>query len=171
MQQNKKPVSAFDMVHLSTTQIGGLKKEIKELEQMWKEDRQRARPKITDEAEFQKVIKDKKKLLVDHAPQPFQSEAQKNKAYAASKKLAEFISNQMPPKRAFFQMHPKETDKWGNPVMPDHTEKQEFDRTVRQQMRFQTNPKIQRAVHLYKNIMRRLDPMNPSIANIERLRK
>lgn len=167
----KKPKSTFDIVHMTNDQINHVKKDIAELEQMLKADRASRRPKIADEAEFRRDIETKKQLLKDHSPQPFESDGQKNKAYAAANKLREFISNQMPTARDYYQNYPKAVDRYGNPISPDHRAKTSFERAVNQQVKFQTNPKILRAVHLYKNIMRRLDPADPTITNIELLRR
>lgn len=156
---------------MTTEQINQTKKDIADLENMLKADRSSRHPKITDEVEFLKDVKEKKQLLKDHAPQPFESDGQKNKAYEAAKKLRAFISAQMPSRRDYYQNYPREVDRYGNPISPDHNAKMAFDRAVRQQMKFQTHPKILRAVHLYKNIMRRIDPADPTITNIELLRR
>jgi len=166
-----KPKSEFDTVHCTPDQIRELKKDIAETERMLKEDSQRRTPKISDPAEVMKEVRKKKQILVDHEPKPFKSTAQQNQAYAATKKLAKFISDNMPPKRDYYRMYPKQKDRHGNPINPDHMDQGDFDRAVNWQIKFQTDPNMQKAVRLYKHLMRRLDPSDPTITNIERLRR
>ena len=65
----------------------------------------------------------------------------------------------MPKTKDYYQRYPKDGNSY------------DFDRTVRQQIAFQTDKNIKNAVKEYKNIMRRLDPQDPTISNIELLRK
>jgi hypothetical protein len=149
----------LDLVHLSVDQIRGIKQDIKELENMLKADKASGRPKIQNEAEFVAEIKKKKKLLKDHSPKELRGQ-NKNKAYARAKELREIIADAMPKKRDYYQRYPK-----GGDMTHD------FDRTVRQQMAFQKDKKLKQAVQEYKHIMRRLEPDDPTISNIELLRR
>ena len=58
-----------------------------------------------------------------------------------------------------------------NSVFPDHNEKRDFERAVEQQVAFQSNPRMQKAITIYKNLMARIDPSDPTVRNIEMLRR
>ena len=168
---NDKPKSAFDIVHMTPAQVKEVKRDVADLKKMLREDQQRRSPKIIDRMEFAEDIRRKEKMIADHSPRDFRSKAEENKAFAYAKKLGDWISNQMPSTRAYYQEQPKEKDRYGNPIIPDHNEKQAFEKTVEQQMHFQTDKRCIEAVNRYKNIMRRLDPLDPTITNIELLRR
>ena len=96
----------------------------------------------------------------EHKPRRLRGQ-KANKAYAEAKRLKKIIQGAMPSRKAYFKPYPKSSD--GHDF--------DFERTVAQQVAFQTDPKIKKAVQHYKNIMRRLDPSDPTISNIELLRK
>jgi len=102
-------------------------------------------------------IKKKKAILEDHTPKKFIGQTG-NKALARAKDLAIKIKAELPGKKDYFMPYPKDESS------------QDFERVVRQQVRFMTDPKIQGMVREYKHLLRRIDPSDPSIANIERLR-
>ena len=119
------------------------------------------RNKISDRAEIEKQISTKKKLLKDHSPRKLKGQ-KANRAYEEAKKLADFIREQMPSRKDYFRPYSKASD--------DHNRQSDFEKAVVQQMAFQKNAKVQQAIIKYKNIMRRLDPSDPTISNIENLR-
>jgi len=166
-----KHKSEIDIVHLSQREIREIKSDVAALKKMLANDKQSRQPKITDETEFVKDIKRKEKLLTDHSPRPFKSKVNENKAYEWTKRAEKWLSEQMPTSRDYYQSYPKEMDRYGNPIPPDHNQKQAFERAVTQQMRFQSNKKVQGVVQAYKHIMRRLEPSNPEVTNIEALRR
>lgn len=158
--ENKK--SALDLVHITPARINELKQEINSLEKMLKDDRASGRPKIQDEVEFKDQIKKRQKELEEHRPKKFEGQ-QANKAYELAKKLKAYLQKKMPSKRLYFQKQIKDSD--------SHNKYQDFEAAVQQQIAFQTDPKIQKAVRAYKHIMARLDPEDPRIRNIEMLRR
>lgn len=154
--------SEFDIVHMTEAQCREVKADIESMERMLNDPRPWVRSKITDEEEIKKNIRSKMKLLQDHSPQKLKGQ-KANSAYAEAKKLADFIRDKMPSRKDYYRPYAKDSD--------NHNRQADFERAVAQQVEFQTNPDIQRAVIRYKNIMRRLEPENPTISNIERLRQ
>jgi len=148
----------LDLVHVTVDQIREIKSEIRQMENMLKADIASGRPKIQDRNEFIGEINKKKKVLKDHTPKPFRGR-KKNEAYTRAKKLKKFIQSAMPSKKAYYQPYPKDGSSY------------DFEAVVKQQMDFQTNKKTQDAVQEYKHLMRRIDPQDPTITNIELLRK
>ncbi len=158
----------MNLAHITPARAKELKSEVNHLEKMLNSevgDRH-----IGDKAEFQTEIRKKKAELRDFSPRPYKG-ALANKRYAQAKKLKEIIQKAMPSNRDYFRHYPKEKDKDGNSIVPEHNTKQDFDRAVEQQVFFQTNPKIQQAVRYYKHIMAKIDPNDPSVRNIETLRR
>jgi len=148
----------LDLVHLSADNIRGIKNDIKELENMLSADIASGSPKIQNRAEFTREITEKKKILKDHTPKELRG-ANKNKAYKRVKELKKIISDAMPPSKEYYQPYPKAGSSY------------DFERVVNQQMAFQTDKKMQSMVQEYKHLCRRLDPSDPTITNIELLRK
>ena len=157
----KKAASEFDKILLTKEQVAEVKKRIQDAEKLLKDDRPWVRNKITDEAEIRKEIDRDKKLIENHSPKRLRG-AKQNKAYKEAQVLAEKIKEAMPRVGEYYQRSPKDSD--------GHTKKSEFDKVVRQQMKFQTDPRIKQMIIRYKNIMRRIDPDDPTISNIEALR-
>jgi len=148
----------LDLVHITVDQIKEIKSDITSMENMLKADIASGRPKIQDKVEFIGEINKKKKILKDHTPKAFRGK-KKNEAYTRAKKLKKIIQDAMPSKKAYYQPYPKDGSSF------------DFERVVKQQMDFQNNKKMQAAVQEYKHLMRRIDPSDPSITNIELLRK
>lgn len=157
-----KKKTEYDIVHMTEAQCSEVKQEIASMEAMLNDPRDWVRNKITDEAEVRGQIASKKKLLEKHVPRKLRG-AKANRAYAEAKKLAEFIKDQMPTRKDYYRPYAKNSD--------DHNKQADFERAVTQQMEFQKNAKVQEAVIRYKNIMRRLDPKDPTVSNIENLRE
>ena len=157
----KKKAGEFDKILMTKEQVAEAKKRISDAEKLLKDDRAWVRSKITDEAEIRKEIAKDQKLIADHSPRKLRGE-KSNKAYKEAKLLAEKIKKAMPRVSEYYQRQPKDSD--------GHSKVSDFDRAVRQQMEFQTNPEIKQAIIRYKNIMRRIDPDHPTITNIEALR-
>lgn len=153
---------SLDIALLSPARVSELKQEIKHLEGMYRADQTSGNPKIGDKNEFFKDVNKKKKELKEFAPKEFKGEV-RNKAYKELKKLKKFIQNQMPNSKMYFQKQIKDSD--------GHSKYQDFEGAVRQQMHFQQDPTCIKAVRRYKNIAARLDSSDPTIKNIELLRK
>lgn len=158
----RKKKTEYDIVHMTEAQCKEVKEDIENMEAMLNDPRDWVRNKITDEAEVRGQIAKKKKLLAEHVPRKLRGQ-KANKAYAEAKKLAGYIREQMPSRKDYFRPYAKNSD--------DHNRQADFEKAVAQQMAFQTNPEVQRAIIRYKNIMRRIDPKDPTISNIEKLRQ
>ena len=145
-----------------------LESEINDMEKMLKSpvgDRH-----IGDKAEFMGEVRKRKDELRAFAPRELKG-AKANEAYAIAKRLRSYIQKGMPSSRDYFRRYPKEKDKDGNVIIPDHNEKRDFERAVEQQVAFQSNPRMQKAITIYKNLMARIDPSDPTVRNIEMLRR
>ena len=153
----KKKQNEFDLSFITPAQAAKTKQEIESLETMLKADQASRKPKIQDVGEVMQNIKRKKTMLENHTPKKFRGQTS-NAAWSRAKDLAEKIKKEMPGKKEYYMRYPKEESS------------QDFERVVNQQVRFQTDPKIQSMVREYKHLLRRIDPSDPSIANIERLR-
>jgi len=150
-------MAKIDLAMATPAQVADMKQEINHLERMLESDKQRRSPKIQDEAEFNVELDRKRKILENHTPKPFRGK-NKDKAAKRVKELDSFIQDHMPKSRDYFQKQPTGCSN-------------DFERTVEQQIAFQTNPKIQKAVAERKFLIARLEPNDPSLRNIERLRK
>jgi len=157
-RKRKAIVQPQDLVYLSESQIKDIKSDISALKRMLEEDKQRVQKKITDPARVQKEIRDKKKLLEVHSPVRFKG-TEANKAYKELKEIGEKIKGAMLPTREYNQMYPDGTNK-----------ELDFERAVQQQIKFQTDPLLTRLQNRFQYLARRLDPDDPMMPNIERLR-
>jgi hypothetical protein len=155
----KKKDGEVDLQYLKPAQVAKIEQEIDSLETMLKNDQSGyyGRPKISDVGEFMKQIKTKKDLLAKHVPTKLRGQAS-NKAYAMVKELAEKIKKELPSKHNYYMPYPKGESSF------------DFERVVQQQVRFQTDKNIQSMVREYKRLAARLDPSDPTIRDIERLR-
>lgn len=155
----KAKKNELDLVHLTPNQVQDMKRDIDQLEKMLRSDRASGRPKIQDEGEFRSVIDKKKKILADHAPKKFRGE-KANRMLKLARELETKITDAMPKTREYYQRYPKGAQ-----------EDFDFERTVQQQMAFMRNKELQGDIRAYKHIMRRIDPDDPTLTNIERLRR
>jgi len=124
---------------------------------MYKADQLSGRPKIQDGAEFHGEINKKKKVLEDHKPKKLRGQ-KANRAYKEADRLKAIIQDHMITRKQQESKYPKGFD-------------HDFERAVEQQMKFQTDSELKQSIMRYKNIMRRLDPSDPTITNIELLRR
>ena len=145
----------LDLVHVSPAQISEMKADINSAERMLKADIASGRPKIQDKAEFKAEVAKKQKILDVHAPKKFRGE-NANKQLKRAQDLKQRIIEAMPKSREYYQQYPK-----GDGSNLD------FERAVKQQIFFQTDKQVQENVRHYKHIMRRIDPDDPTITNIE----
>lgn len=152
----------IDLVHLSNAQIAEIKSEINGLEAMLSHPDDHIRNKITDPEGVKKLIRKRQELLKVHTPKKLTGKSA-NKAYERAKELKEKIAEAMPTRGQYYQREPRPGD--------GHGKHRDFEEAVKQQMAFQTNPGLNAAVLEYKSIMRQLDPSDPTIANIENLRR
>ena len=152
--QNKKKI---DLSMVTPMQAADMKAEITHLERMLESEKRSRSPKIQDVAEFNVELDRKRKILANHTPKPFRGK-NKDKAAKRIKELDSFIQVHMPKARDYYRKQPTGCNN-------------DFERTVNQQIAFQTNPKIQKAVAERKNLIARLEPQDPTLRNIERLRR
>jgi hypothetical protein len=151
-------MAKIDLTLATPQQIKEIGAEINHLEKMLEADKRSRSPKIQDEAEFRANIAAKKKLIEQHSPKPLKGKS-KDVAAKRIKELDSFISDQMPKRKDYFQGYPK------------NGADNDFERAVQQQVAFQTNPKIQKAINERKLLLGRLEPHDPYIRNIENLRR
>ena len=154
----KKPENS---IFATPERIKEVQGEIRELEIMLTEDSHRGQPKISDVDGVKAEIIKKQQYIERHAPAKFRG-ANANRAYKRAKELERIIKENMPKSSLYGQQYPKGAD--------SHLKQQKFDEAVRQQMHFQSDPKLKQAQLEYKHLMARLDPGDPTVRNIERLR-
>ena len=157
------PKSTFDLVYASPALIRETKAEIAELEKMLREDKAGiyGKPKIHDLAEFNKVLKQKHDIINNHSPIKLKGQ-KANQAYNRVKELAEKIKAKLPPKSDMHPVYPRSKDPVGREF--------DFERAVNRQMAFQTDPVLKSMIREYQATMASLDPDDPTVRNIERLR-
>ena len=153
----KKKQNEYDTAFITPAYAAKIKQEIEGLENMLKADQSSKNPKIQDVGEFVQNIRKKKIVLENHVPKKFRGQTS-NTAWARAKDLGEKIKKELPGKKDYYMRYPKDDSS------------QDFERVVKQQVRFQTDPKIQSMVREFKHLMSRIDPSDPTIRNIERLR-
>jgi len=153
----KKKEKSFETV----SNIRNIKSEISSMERMLAADQKSEHKKIQDPQKIKDEIKSKKKFLNEVTPKKLKGQTA-NKAHKRIEQLQEVIKKEMLPENAFYKQYPKDSD--------GHSKKQEFEKAVQQQMKFQTDPVIKKAVSEYKTLMRQLDPDDSNAPNIENVR-
>ena len=152
-----------DTVFMSDKQINEVKQEIAGIDNLLKRhERQDYVGKLVQDPG--ELIKEKYKheqLLKDHTPHKLRGQ-NANKKLAEARKLGEEIAEAMPKGKDYYNRYPKDAD--------GHSRQADFDRAVDQQVAFQSQA-MQLKVQRYKSIMRRIDPSDPTLTNIEALRK
>jgi hypothetical protein len=116
---------------------------------------------IQDPDHIKREIDKRKRLIATHSPQKLVGTAA-NAAYKRAKELKEEITKNMPSEKDYFQPYP-------NSKTSTHRGS-DFEKTVRMQMEFQ-KPEMQQKIREFKYLMGRLDPSNPTVRNIEMLRR
>ncbi len=163
----KKPVKKKpDLVLATNEQITEWKRDIDSMERMMagKEIDSGVygrKDLIQDPGHIQHEIEKRKKMIETHSPRKFTGNAA-NEAYKRAKILKEEIVKAMPTAKDYFQPYP-------SGKTPTHRGI-DFENTVRQQMAFQSS-EMQKKVREYKFLMGNIDPSNPTVRNIEMLRK
>ena len=162
VKKQKKP----DLVLATNEQISEWKRDIDGMERMLNGKEVDSgvygrKDLIQDPDNIKREIDKRKRLIANHSPQKLSGNAA-NTAYKRAKELKEEITKLMPSEKAYFQPYP-------NGKTPTHRGV-DFEKTVQQQMAFQ-KADVQKKVQEYKYLMTRLDPDNPSVRNIEMLRR
>ncbi len=158
--QKKKKAESFP-IYATKERIKEVESDIRELELMLKEDSQRKVPKITDIAGVKAEILKKQQYIERYSPATLRGE-NANRAYKEAKELEKTIKENMPKSSLYGQHYPRGSD--------SHLKAQKFEEAVRQQIHFQTNPELKQKILKYKHLMARIDPSDPTVRNIERLR-
>ena len=114
---------------------------------------------IGNAGDLHREIASKKKLLKDGTPKKFKTTAEANKAYAWAKKAQKWIKDHVP--NDAHVLYPTGKSKKG----ADH----DFERSVQREMEWMKRG--DKVVAQYKHIMQRLNPENPELRSIERLRR
>lgn len=115
--------------------------------------------KIQDREAILQEIREKEKFLETYEPTKLKGEAA-NKAYAYAKELEGKIKESLQGSGDFYRKYAEQ----GKDGLA-------FDRAVEHEMKLMQDKGYKQMVKEYKAIMRRLDPDNPSISNIERFRR
>ena len=142
----KKIPEAF----LTNTQIRELESEIRSLERMGKT----MEYKIQDPAEFKKSIWEKKKLLAEASPQKLKGAAS-NKALKRAREIEGKLKEMMLPRKDYHQMGGNDFD---------------FHRAVQYEVGRMRDKKYKSLGRELKSLWRQIDPSDPTLSNIERLR-
>ena len=158
----RPPKDQFERTYMTEAQIRENEQDIRSLERMLEEDKHRSSPKIQDPYLIEKEIREKRELLKRHAPQKLKGN-RANEAYAEAKRLEKRIQESLLRGKDYKQPYP--TSKSSS-----HADR-DFERAVQHEMKFMTDRELKRDITKYKAIMRNLDPDDPTLANIERLRK
>jgi hypothetical protein len=148
-------------IFASEEQLREVRQEIKDLERMLEEDKRRKEPKIQDVSSVQAEILKKQQYVMRHSPTTLRGEAS-NKAYKEAKELEKLIKDNMLPSNKFYQKSSSDKD--------SHLKYRNFEDAVRQQIKFQTDPKLKQATLKYKYLMSRITGGDPAATNLERLR-
>jgi len=156
----KSNSSSLDLVFLGKDQIRGIKEEITFLKKMLDEDATRGNhKKISDPDRIKREMREKKELLETHTPVKLKG-TKANKAYKELEEISEKLKESMLSGKQFNQMYPKSS---GSEL--------DFERAIKQQVEFQTNPKLVRMQNRFKYLASKIDPDDPIMSNVERLRK
>jgi len=159
----KKKITA-PKVFASEAVLREKKNEIKEMETMLaggRADRDVAyrNDKIQEPELIRHEIKKRKQFIEDNTPKKLTGVAA-NKALKRAKEIAAELKEAMPTRKMFDQRYPSSSDR--------ASKASDFEKAVQQQMAFQRD---QKKVEEYRYLMSRLDPENPTVRDIERLRR
>ncbi len=106
-------------------------------------------------------IRKRQKFIEMNTPKLL-TKVESNKAYKRAKELEGVLKDAMPSQKQFSQRYPSSSDR--------ASKASDFERAVQQQIAFQS-PKIQSLAAEYRHLMARIDPQNPMVRNLERLRR
>jgi hypothetical protein len=159
MEKKKKPKSIPTL--LKPADISRIKAEIKEFENQMSGREimsdgvgysEHTRKHIQNDDDIKHEIDKRKKTLERLTPKSYKGE-QANKAWAWAKKTQKWIHENMPTQKQFRTMYDSD----------------DFDREVLRQEKWQRHG--DRVVDNYRYVMRRLDPSDPTLGDVERLRR
>lgn len=117
--------------------------------------------KIQEPELIKHEIKKRQRFIEENTPKKFRGVGS-NKAYKRAKELEEQLKDAMPSQKLFNQRYPSSSDRASKAT--------DFERAVQQQMVFQS-PKVQQMAAEYRHLMARISPDDPTVRNIERLRR
>jgi hypothetical protein len=117
--------------------------------------------KIQEPELIRNEILKRKKFIADNTPKKLTG-TEANKAYKRAKEIEEVLRDAMPTQKLYNQRYPSSSDRASKAT--------DFERAVQQQMAFQS-AKYQGLAAEYRHLMARIDPSNPTVRNLERLRR
>jgi len=155
----------FDLGNASVEVVADVKKDVAALERALKGGAFDSRTGIgldfnrcgTDD--LKKELLEKKAWLRKYTPEKL-TKAQANKAYAKAKKLKEKIQAKLLPSKHYYQFYPTTRKK-----------EKDFDDVVNHEVDLLRDREYKRDVAEYRDLMRRLDPSDPRVTNLEELRE
>jgi hypothetical protein len=142
------------------------REEIKEMETMLsggRADRDVAyrNDKIQEPDLIRHEIRKRQKFISDNTPKKLTG-VDANKAYKRVKELEGQLKEAMPSQKQFGMRYPSSSDRASKAT--------DFEKAVQQQMAFQS-PQMQQMAAEYRHLMIKIDPQNPMVRNLERLRR
>ena len=158
----RRPQDEFERTYMSEALLRENEGEVKSLERMLEEDRHRKNPKIQDEHLIREEIAKRKELIKQHGPHQLKGQ-RANKAYAEARELEGRIKEAMLSGKEFKRPYPTSKS--------SHRAEGDFEQAVQHEMRVMKDKKLKKDITRYKAIMRNIDPSDPTLTNIERLRK
>ena len=152
-------------VFASETVLREKREEVKEMESMLQGGQvdkgvSYRNDKIQEPDLIRHEISKRKRFIEENTPKKYKGE-EANRAYKRAKELAVELKESMPTEKLFRQQYPKSSDRASKAT--------DFEKAVKQQMEFQT--KMSGKAAEYRALMARLDPLNPSVRNLEALRR
>lgn len=167
-RKKQKPIKTF----LTPQRISEIKSEIRQKEAMLNADRREVeladgvgyyshiKSHLSSPTEIKQDISKLKRTLHDGTPHKYTGE-QANRAYAYAKKLETWIRANIPDNRTHGTPYPEKK----NTAHADTS----FEAAVRREMHWMKHSG--RVISMYRYLMRRIDPDNPDLGNIERFRR
>jgi hypothetical protein len=141
-------------MYLTESQIREERGNIQHLERML----EKSGGKISDKKEFMADLNRRKKILEEGTPRKATGR-EADRLYNKAKKLREELRQKLVPQNKHFLHYPKE-DK-----------RRDLEVSVSAKVKEMTDRKLQDNIRKYKDIMRRVDPSDPTVTDIDFLRK
>jgi len=114
-----------------------------------------------DPSDLKRELYEKKKWLNTWTPQKLTGE-EANKAYDRVKELQKRIGDKIQGAKSFYQLYPKDKS--------SHKKTEDFKRAVDHETRLMKDKDYKRDVTEFRNLMRQLEPDDPSATSLEGLR-
>jgi len=158
----RPPKDQFERTYMTEAQLRENEQDVRELKRMLEQDSRRPSPKIQDPYLIEKEIKEKEELIRRHGPQKLKGN-RANQAYAEARELEKRIQESLQKGKDFKRPYPTSKS--------SHRAEGDFERAVQHEMKVMKDRGLKKDITRWKAILRNLDPDDPTLANIERLRK